>query len=267
MAGGTWTDTAVCVGHPEYPGSADTAGLLRRLDRFGIEKAWVFAYDSIASHDFQSGNERIRKLVRQHPDRLVPIGLINPFQAFPMTDWLLDEGFAGIKLIAGWGNWLTIDNVRRLVGPVAEALARHGKHISITVEGNNPTRGGNIWIPMVIREAAPELAIVVDRCMIARAWEDYMALARTDPSLWFSIGTLPQGLLKRIVESVGPDRLLLGSWSPETDPDLLTTTLERAAAASPPISEITAANAARVLSGLPPLRRPGTATPAELGAA
>ncbi|MGE0612955.1 MAG: amidohydrolase family protein, partial [Hyphomicrobiales bacterium] len=253
MAERAWTDTAVCLGHPEYPGSGEESDLMRRLDRSGVEKAWIFAYDSIASHDFSSGNRKVRDVVRRHPDRLVPIGLINPFMAFPMTDWLLDEGFAGIKLIAGWGNWLTIANMRRLVGPVAKALEARKRHISITVEGNNPTRGGTVWIPMVIREMAPDLAIVVDRCTIARGWEDYMALAETDPSLWFNVGTIPQGLLARVVGRIGAQRLLLGSWSPETDPDLLMTQFERAAPASPPIASLAAGNAVRVLSGLPPV--------------
>ena len=247
-----WTDTSVCFGHPEYPAQAEAGPLLRAMDAANIDQAWVFGYRAVATHDFAAANASVRTLVAQHPDRLVPIGLVNPFHAFPAVENLLDEGFKSIKILTGWGNWLTIGNVRRVVVPITQALQRRSLHVSIALEGNIPVTGGSTFLPLIVREACPDACIVLDHCWLPSAWEDYLALAEDDRNLWFTLHSLPQALLTRVVRELGLARIVLGSWLPETDPDLVYAQLQRAAGIGDGLASVLRDNAARVLQGLPP---------------
>ena len=97
-----WTDTSICLGHPDYPQNSEALPLLRAMDDAGIDQGWVFGYSTVATHDFDMANERVRDVVASHPQRFVPIGLVNPFHAFPAVDALLDSGFKSIKILTGW---------------------------------------------------------------------------------------------------------------------------------------------------------------------
>jgi predicted TIM-barrel fold metal-dependent hydrolase len=247
-----WTDTAVCYRHPEWRTQSEEAPLLRSMDAFGVRQAWVFGYEAVATHAFDQANRDIETLAQRHPDRIVPIGLVNPFYAFPAVDRLLDQGFKSIKILTGWGNWLTIGNVRRVVVPIAQKLKERSLHLSIALEGNVPVTGGSTFLPVIVREACPDACIVLDHCWQPTSWEDYLALAQDDRDLWFTLHALPQALLKRVIAELGTRRIVLGSWLPETDPDLVYEQVRRAAGIGDEIADVLNANAARVLAGLPP---------------
>jgi len=253
-----WTDTSVCFGHPEYRAQAEVGPLLRAMDDAHIDQAWVFGYRAVATHDFEAANASVRELVAQHADRFVPIGLVNPFHAFPAVDNLLDKGFKSIKILTGWGNWLTIGNVRRVVVPITQALQRRSLHVSIALEGNIPVTGGSTFLPLIVREACPDACIVLDHCWLPSGWEDYLALAQDDRDLWFTLHALPQALLTRVVRELGLARIVLGSWLPETDPDLVYAQLRRAAGIGDALAGVLRDNATRVLRGLPPRHATGT---------
>ncbi len=199
----SWTDTSICFGHPEYPRQAEADPLLRAMDAANIDQGWIFGYGAVATHDFEQANEGVRRIVALHPDRFVPIGLVNPFHAFPAVENLLDAGFKSIKILTGWGNWLTIGNVRRVVVPITQALQSRSLHVSIALEGNIPVTGGSTFLPLIVREACPDACIVLDHCWLPSAWEDYLALAQDDRNLWFTLHALPQALLTRVVRELG----------------------------------------------------------------
>lgn len=223
------------------------------MEKAGVGVSWAFGYDAVATHDFASANDRVAKLAEAHPDRIVPVGLVNPSRAFPDVEHLLADGFRAIKILTGWGNWLTIDNIRRWVIPIAKYLEEHSCHLSIALEGVYPNRGGSVYLPLLIRESCPEVCLVLDRCWSAVAWEDYLTIAREDPSLWITVHTLPQRLLERIIAELGTARLLAGTWYPETDMDLVLEPLRRATGPDVDWDTLLRRNAERVLEGLPPL--------------
>jgi predicted TIM-barrel fold metal-dependent hydrolase len=251
----SWTDVSVCYRHPEWREKSEAGALLAAMDNASIGQAWVCGYEAVATHDFVSANRHVKELVAMHPDRFVPIGLVNPFHAFPAIDDLIADGFKSCKILTGWGNWLTIENVRLSVLPIAERLRDRSLHLSLALEGNVPVTGGSTFLPYLVREAVPDVCLVVDHCWLPAGWEDYLVLAQDDPNLWFVLHSLPQALLTRVVGELGIHRILLGSWLPETDPDLVYLQIKRAAGIGDKIAEILTANAARVLAGLPPARR------------
>lgn len=249
-----WTDTAVCYGHPEYREEAKADALVRAMDEAGVGEAWVFGYEAVATHAFDRANDDVRRLVQTAPDRFVPIGLVNPFHAFPAVNTLLDSGFKSIKILTGWGNWLTIGNVRRVVVPIARELQSRSLHLSIALEGNVPVTGGSTFLPIIVRDACPDACIVLDHCWLPSAWEDYLALARDDRDLWFALHALPQALLRRVVRELGLERIVIASWLPETDADLVYQALRRAAGIGDGLADVLRGNAARVLEGRQPLQ-------------
>ena len=251
-----FTDTALCYRHPEWREQSDEEALLRSMDAFGVGQGWVCGYEAAATHAFDEANRDVKRLAEAHPERFVPIGLVNPFHAFPAVDRLLDDGFKSIKILTGWGNWLTIGNVRRVVVPIARTLAQRSLHLSIALEGNVPVTGGSTFLPLIVREACPDACIVLDHCWLLSSWEDYLALAQDDRDLWFTLHALPQALLRRVVRELGLSRILLGSWLPETDPDLVYACLQRAAGIGDEMVGVLNDNAARALAGLPPRRDP-----------
>lgn len=246
-----WPDVSVCYGHPAI-GRKSAKELLGAMDAAGVQRAWIFGYEAAGTHDFTAANREIAGLVKSHPDRFVPIGLVNPLYQQPELDRLIGEGFRGVKILTGWGNWLTIDNARRTLIPLAETLHGRDCHLSVALEGHFPGRGGSVFLPLVIRESGTNVCLVVDRCHSVPAWEDYLTLARDDKSLWVTVSALPQRLLERIVKEIGIHRLLLGSWYPETDADLVHMAYQRATGLGDGIDGVLTENADRVLKALSP---------------
>jgi hypothetical protein len=60
------------------------------------------------------------------------------------------------------------------------------------------------------------------------------------------------------VRELGLARIVLGSWLPETDPDLVYAQLRRAAGIGDALAGVLRDNATRVLRGLPPRHATGT---------
>ena len=141
-----WIDVSVCCSHPVSPGMGSARSLLRTMDAADVQQAWICGYEAIATHDFRSANECVAQLAKAHPERFVPIGLVNPMYPFPELDRLLDDGFRGIKILTGWGNWLTVDNIRREVWPIVDRLHGHGCHLS-QLRRNQTAQTGRVGRP------------------------------------------------------------------------------------------------------------------------
>lgn len=242
-----WTDTAICFGHPKVP--ADEARLLAEMDRCGVERAWIFGYDAVATHRFEEANARILDLAEKHPGRFTPLGLMNPLHAEEETPRLLARGMGGIKLLTGWGNWISFENIRRFVVPMAAHAQAAGKPLIIAMEGVIPLTGGSLSLPLQVKQQVPDVCLVLDHLWSSLGWEDYLAFAREHPGVWLTLAGLPQMLMTRALSELGPERVLLGTWHPETDIDLVTAQIERAWPGEGTPSEVLAGNAERALHG------------------
>ena len=247
-----WTDTSVCLTHPES--APPPAELMADLRRQGVTTAWIFGYKALQSHDFDAENALVKHTVRQFPDELVPIALVNPFHAERQIEGLIGRGFKGVKILSGWGNWLTIDNIRRTVVPLAKVLAANRLHLSIALEGNFPLRGGSVYLPLLIREACPEISLVLDRCWTPHTWLDYLTIAEEDTTLWFTLHELAPKLLRQVIERLGLSRVVLGSWHPDHAPgDVFARLLSCSAMQPAELEALLTRNAAQILAGSHPV--------------
>jgi len=83
-------------------------GLLKLMDRHGIDKAIVSSASAITYRNPQSGNEELMEEVRGHEDRLIPFAVINPSYAGWEDDLRIchDEfGMKGLRLYPKWHNY------------------------------------------------------------------------------------------------------------------------------------------------------------------
>jgi predicted TIM-barrel fold metal-dependent hydrolase len=73
-------DINVLLGRwPFMPLKYDTVeGVLKLMDRAGIDKGVVTSLDSIFYYDCEIGNREVGKVCKQYPDRLIPLAVINP---------------------------------------------------------------------------------------------------------------------------------------------------------------------------------------------
>lgn len=103
-------DFSAYIGHwPFRPLRHNTAsGLLKLMDRHGIDMAVVSNLSSIFYKNAHAGNEELADQLRRHRDRLIPFGVINPTYA----DWRRDLdvcveefGVSGLRLYPDYHNY------------------------------------------------------------------------------------------------------------------------------------------------------------------
>jgi hypothetical protein len=87
---------------PAVEGTPD--GLLRHMDRLGIERAWVGSLPSILHQDPAPANGRLYDVTREHRDRLLPVPTVNPEQAAWSDDInrALEAGAPAVRVYPGY---------------------------------------------------------------------------------------------------------------------------------------------------------------------
>jgi len=242
-----WTDTGVCLTHPSI---ACDPQLARTLEAAGVDNAWIFGYRAAQSRDFKSENDNVLAAASANPVQLVPIALLDSRDAARDIDRLIEHGAKGVKILTGWNDQWTPESIRRVLAPVARRVAESRLHLSVALEGNMPMRGGGVYLPLMIRDACPDVVLVLDHCRSQYAWPDYLAVAEEDPALWLTLYDLPPRLINEIVDRVGLVRCVLGSWYPEHDPKLLLERIKNALHANArTLASTFAINAQRLLEG------------------
>jgi hypothetical protein len=188
-----------------------------------------------------------------NPGVLVPIMLLDPLQAGRDIDALIARGAKGIKILSGWNEQWTPERIRRVLAPVARRIADSELHLSVALEGSMPMRGGSVYLPLMIREACPDVVLVLDHCWSQYAWSDYLTIAEEDPTLWLTLYDLPPRLINDIVSRVGITRCVLGSWYPEHSQKLVFERIKAALNANArTLAATLSLNAQRLLEGTHP---------------
>src|SRR5438552_5787870 len=107
------------------------AGLLKLMDGKGIDRAVVSSASAITYRYTQAGNEELAREVRDHPDRLIPFAVLNPFYAGWQDDLKVCQqefGMRGVRLYPKWHNYRLSD---RSCLDLVSAAAERGIVISV----------------------------------------------------------------------------------------------------------------------------------------
>lgn len=234
------------------------AGLLRLMDRKGIERAVVSSAAAITYRNAQSGNEELAAEVKPHRDRLIPFAVLNPAYAGWRRDLEIchrDFGFKGLRLYPRWHHYrLTDSSCRELI----QAATELGLVISIPLRVED--RRQQSWlvdVPDVDKEEIAALARAVPEASfmllngsgyagssLGRKGANLPANYAIDISL---LTALLANELGQLLENLGPDRLLFGSGMPFHYPDPALVKLEVLEAPAEVKEKIRRGNAARLL--------------------
>ena len=100
------------------------SGLLKRMDKHGIERAVVGSLTGVLYRNAHPANEDLARQVRRHLDRLVPFALANPMDPSWEEDLRRcadDLGFLGVRLVPQYHEYqLTDPGALELIDAIAE---------------------------------------------------------------------------------------------------------------------------------------------------
>jgi predicted TIM-barrel fold metal-dependent hydrolase len=233
-------------------------GLLRLMDRKGIERAVVSSASAITYRNAQAGNEELARQVRPHRDRLIPFAVLNPVYAGWEEDLRIcagEFGMKGLRLYPRWHHY-------RLTEPacleLVRAAAAAGLVLSIPIRVED--RRQQSWLVDIPDVDHAEIAALVRAAPEARflllngSGFVNSALGRKDSglppnySIEISLLTaLVSDELGRLLEALGEDRLLFGTGMPFHYPDPALIKLEMLEAPESVKEKIRRGNAARLL--------------------
>ncbi len=253
-------DVSAYLGHYAFRQlrHATPAGLLRLMDRKGIERAAVSSASSITYRNAQSGNEELAAAIKPHRDRFIPVAVLNPVYAAWRDDLKIcheEFGAKGLRLYPRWHNYrLTDPDSLELVNAAAE------RRMVITIPIRVEDRRQQGWLADAPNVSYDEIAALVARCpqasfillsgsgftgsVLGRANNGLPANYAIDIAL---VSALMDSELARLVANLGEDRIVFGTGMPFHYPDPALMKLEVLNAPESVKEKIRAANAARLL--------------------
>lgn len=188
--------------------------LLRSLDEHGVSTALVGSYRSLY-HDVKAGNREAAHVAAQHPERLIPVGILHParYDESPAQQlaWLKQE--LGISIAAlfslpsyypiVWDSpWMVeLGRAAETLGVVLQAGIRDDVELAAVGRA-----WGGLKSPVLIRwMAGHRYRMQGQEQAAARAW----------PTFFFDVGNAcSTGAIERLAETIGANRLFFASNSP-----------------------------------------------------
>jgi predicted TIM-barrel fold metal-dependent hydrolase len=234
------------------------AGLLRLMDRKGIERAAVSSASAITYRNAQAGNEEVAAEVKGHTDRLIPMAVLNPAYAGWRDDLKICQeqfGAKGLRLYPRWHHYrLTDPACRELVHAAAE------RGMVVTIPLRVEDRRQQSWlvdIPDVDRE---EIAALIksspEASFILMSGSGFVSssLGRKDnglpPNYAIEISLMHVELdneVGRLLSILGEDRVVFGTGMPFHYPDPAMVKVDMLDANAAVKEKIRKGNAARLL--------------------
>jgi len=197
------------------------SGLLRQMDRHGIEKAVVSSLHAVFYRNSQAGNEELYEETRRHRDRLIPHATINPTYEGWREDLKVCQesfGMTGLRLIPQYHNYRLSGGEAREAVNVATEL---GMPVAFPMRLED--RRQRHWLDVAPDLSAGEVEAVVRACPDATFFVlegiglEHSALVQ-DPKLRERVyieisrftSVLQEGI-PRMIAAAGPDRLAFGT--------------------------------------------------------
>jgi len=200
---GPWFSTYI------HAGEAD--GLIRSMDRLGIQATALIAFDSIGP-DMRGGNDRVAAAMRQYPDRFLGYATVDPNEPQAMAGELErcfgQLGFHAIKFHCDTHGYPADGDHYR---PALEYADAHG--LAVLIHGT---------ITALMLESYPRAQFLSAH---VGGWDGRfphyaVELAKKYPNIHMDLAasTVFNGALEKLVEEVGADRVVHGSDVPLMDP-------------------------------------------------
>jgi predicted TIM-barrel fold metal-dependent hydrolase len=220
-------DANAWLGH--YPfrqvGNTTPAGLLGLMDKHQIERAVVSSLHAVFYRDPQGGNEELARWVAPHRDRLIPCATLNPAYAgweHDLRQCCEEWDFRGLRLFPTYHNY-------RLAGPECRDLVQmatgRGLHVAIPLRLED--RRQRHWLDTTMEVSLTDVADLARACpeaeiLVLEALGVENSPFVRDPSLaqarvsfeFSRMATVLQQSIPRLLEALGPERLVFGTGMP-----------------------------------------------------
>jgi predicted TIM-barrel fold metal-dependent hydrolase len=235
------------------------AGLVRLMDRSGIERAVVSSAAAITYRNTQAGNEEIAAEVEAHRSRLIPFAVLNPVYAGWQGDLKICHeqfGMKGLRLYPRWHDYTLSD---RRCRDLVNAAAERRMVVSIPVRVEDRRQQG--WLVNIPDLEFEEIGGLIRACPKARfvvgnasgltgsvlgrknnGLPDNYAVEITRLSAEFD------GEIGQLLAILGEDRLLFGTGMPFHYPGPALAKIEILQATETVKAKIRSQNAERWLS-------------------
>ncbi|MDX1979656.1 MAG: amidohydrolase family protein [Bryobacteraceae bacterium] len=232
-------------------------GMVRLMDRAGIERAAVSSAAAITYRNAHAGNEEIHAAVKDRP-RLIPFAVLNPAYAGWREDLRIcheEFGMKGVRLYPRWHNYRLTD------GAALELIHRAAeRRMVVTIPIRVEDRRQQSWLIDVPDVAHDEIAAAIKAAPEARfvlmngSGFAGSVLGRagnglpTNYSIEISLLTaLIANEIGRLIQALGEDRILFGTGAPFHYPEAAVLKLEVLDAPDSVKQKIRRANALRLL--------------------
>ena len=205
-------------------------GLLKLMDAKGIAKAWVSSAAAITHRNAQPANEEMAESVRSHRDRLIPLAVINPFYAGWQDDLTACKEQLGMKGLRLYPNWHNYNLTDKCCMDLVDAATAHSMPVTIPIRAEDYRQRS--WLVDVKDVALAEIVPLIKAKPQARfvllngAGYTGSPLGKKDNGLpanyWIEISRLSAVMgseIGKLVEVLGPDRVVFGTGMPFNAPD------------------------------------------------
>lgn len=185
----------------------DETRLLEQMDKFDIEKTFLTA------SSYQT-NEELARAFHHHPDKIVPMVWMNPAQdkvKEKLDHYILDEGFAGIKMQPLFDAFVTDDPI---VDPVMDYARDHDLPVFIHC-GHPPY--SLPWQIALVAERYPDVRVTMLHMGHGHGVyiDASIKMARRLPNLYLEMSGMPMpSKIYEAYKTVGSDRVMFGIDSP-----------------------------------------------------
>lgn len=184
--------------------------VLDDMDANRIEKSLLLPLDGFFS-EWEADNDRIIRVVAEHPDRFAGVGTFSPRLVEPAVremDRCLSKGMVGIK----FHPWLQAFSPLEDCFMEVAAEANSRKTLFFFHDGTPPYTE-----PFQIAEVArrnPDLTIVLGHSGLNDLWRESMLAALAYDNIWLCFCGCPHWGMTEIARRLGGERIVWGSDYP-----------------------------------------------------
>ena len=224
--------------------------LLANMDNYQVDQKIMLAFPPDMEHEFHYGefnaktgvtsytsHQWISRLVKRYPGRFAGFACLNPLEPgapAQLERLVKEDGFCGVKIHQAHYDFPVNDQrafpfYRKCAELGIPAAFHTGFSLGRTIDRLIPT------MPLLLDELAyeiPELTIIM--CHAGGTWyQEGVLVALRNENIVIDLSSVPwmcrymvypeidpAGVLKRLVEMVGPDRLMFGTDNADEDMNL-----------------------------------------------
>lgn len=187
------------------------SALLKAMDAVGVDRALVAPVDRYLAVDNQIGNVFVAQQAREHPERLIPACVANPWNgegAVLEFRRALTEGARLLVLNPFVQGYLANDE---LVWPLLEVASQ--EQVPVYIHTGMP---GNAtpWQMVDLAERFPQLDLIMGHSGATDFWYDVIDAAKAAPNVYLESSLARPFSFPERIQALGSQRVIMGSFAP-----------------------------------------------------